>query len=558
MIRPLELLTLGLVWSSAPLFAQQLVWDRVGVANQYTFGQTSVSANGLMANLGDLSGDGCDDLAVIVENLLAAQRGSEIWILSGIDGTTIRAVPRVGVQEIYAQIAAAGDVDGDGVRDYVTTVIDVSPSGNTTTIVEVRSGTDDRVLWQLERPRNENLGAGLAGDLDLDGDDWPDLAVTVPNLENQRTGSVFAYSHDGRLLWKQVGTLTQPVGWIPGWQALANAGDVDGDGRDDLVTSGYDIARNAGLALVLSGRTGEILVSGSGPANGPVIGEAVAGLGDVDGDGVPDFAAGVAYASLLMAFSGRTGAVLHTWTSAPPIVSLGTGITSGLDVDQDGIPDLIAGAPGPQSFVLAFSGRDGAELLRQVGPTSMFQTRFGNTVAALRPQPGSSFGLLVACSQAYGPYVGASSYLGRLQAFRVALPGVQSRGAPCEGTLGIEPRIGLRSLGAAGTRVHLSNTPPGSPALLLLGVGSTWQGSPLPVSLQPYGFRICSLRAAPEIVLATTTGTGDGVARGYAAIDLPLPLATGTAQLTVSGQWLVLGSGETWPGALSGALAWSH
>jgi hypothetical protein len=525
--------------------AQQLVWEVQGVPGQFTFGLYSASGSGLMANLGDINGDSNDDLIVIGADVVVQR--SQLWILSGSDGTTLRTVPQVGgQQEYYLLVSSAGDMNGDGTRDYVVTIRDASVAA-TMNKIEVRSGVDDSVIWQKPGSWSAQFGYALLGSVDLDADGRPDLAITVPNADGQRLGAVYAYRNDGAILWQRFGTTEQPIGMQARFETLDRAGDVDGDGADDLVVGGYDAAAGAGAAVVLSGRTGKTLQRGLGPSNGPIIGVQVAGLGDIDGDGVPDFAAGADYAKLIMAFSGRSGAPLFTWNGTP--TQFGVGVASRVDLDQDGLPDLVAGSV--TGDVIALSGRDGSELfhLQRNGA-------FGQAVETLRAQPGNPFGLFVVSSPQY--LTTSSGYRGRISAYRGAPPSVQPLGATCEGTLARVPRIGMQDLGSSGARVHLSGAPPGAQALLLLGIStSSWQMTPLPLALEFAGFPGCTLFTSVEATALVTVGAV-GTAAGYASFDVPVPLAIGTSQVTLHGQWLVLGSGEMWPGALSAGLTWQH
>jgi hypothetical protein len=84
-------------------------------------------------------------------------------------------------------------------------------------------------------------------------------------------------------------------------------------------------------------------------------GLALAGVGDIDGDGVPDLAAGAPYQSVagqgnqgqVFLFSGATGARLRTLNDPVPQAGAHFGWTlAGVgDVDGDGVPDLAVGAP---------------------------------------------------------------------------------------------------------------------------------------------------------------------------------------------------------------------
>lgn len=118
------------------------------------------------------------------------------------------------------------------------------------------------------------------------------------------------------------------------------------------------------------------------------------------------------------------------------------------------------------------------------------------------------------------------------------------------------PQLGLSAL-ATSARLLLSGAPPGAPAHLLLGVSSTsWAGTPLPLSLDPFGFTGCRLLTSIDLPLAAAAGM-TGSSAGYAVVELPLPVGSALG-VTLHGQWLVWGAGATAPGALSDALSWPH
>ena len=90
-------------------------------------------------------------------------------------------------------------------------------------------------------------------------------------------------------------------------------------------------------------------------------------IGDVDGDGVPDVvisaptnAAGGEKAGRVYVYSTKTGKLL--WTAeGHKGDELGTGVEAAGDTNKDGIPDVIASAPGG-GYARIYSGRDGQVL----------------------------------------------------------------------------------------------------------------------------------------------------------------------------------------------------
>ena len=138
------------------------------------------------------------------------------------------------------------------------------------------------------------------------------------------------------------------------------AGDIDGDGRTDIVVGAGD--GGAPHVKVFSGTTGNEIRSffayDSGFRNGVIV-----ATGDVDGDGRTDIVtgAGVGGAPHVKVFSGLTGAEIRSYFAFDSTVRGGVYVGSG-DVDGDGKAEVIAGAGvGGAPHVKVFSGATGNE-----------------------------------------------------------------------------------------------------------------------------------------------------------------------------------------------------
>ena len=113
-----------------------------------------------------------------------------------------------------------------------------------------------------------------------------------------------------------------------------------------------------------------------GEAAGDQFGWLGRNVGDCDRDGVDDVGLSAPTKALsgpaagrLYVYSGKSGKLLFT-RDGKPGDQLGNGLEAAGDVNADGIPDVVAGAPGAaggRGQVLVFSGQDGSPLLTLTG-----------------------------------------------------------------------------------------------------------------------------------------------------------------------------------------------
>ncbi|MEP0844688.1 MAG: FG-GAP repeat protein [Phycisphaerae bacterium] len=212
-------------------------------------------------------------------------------------------------------------------------------------------------------------------------------------------------------------------------RSVAGLFDVNGDGFGD-VAIGADAENpagapaDAGRVHVYSGVDGAFirtLVSPNQTANGR-FGAAVAGLGDLNGDGRGEIAVGApresaaggpTNAGRVHVFSGADGSLLRTLVSPNEEAggSFGGSIARVPDVNGDGRDDLIVGAsledPGTaqqdEGRAYLFSGAGGALLATLQMPVGEFSAFFGIAVAGVPDADGDGRGdVLVGASQANG------------------------------------------------------------------------------------------------------------------------------------------------------------
>lgn len=176
---------------------------------------------------------------------------------------------------------------------------------------------------------------------------------------------------------------------------FATAGDVNGDGADDIAISDRSAKVNgfvgSGIVHVVSGTDGTPIWDFTGsPEASQGFGSAIASL-DANGDGIVDLAigapghseGGVFGSGAVFVYSGADGSLLAS-TSGAPSSQLGVSLTNAGDQNGDGFDDLYVGAPNANSSrgaVRVLSGIDGS-LLRSITNTSAVSS-YAVTLATL-------------------------------------------------------------------------------------------------------------------------------------------------------------------------------
>jgi len=324
-------------------------------------------------------------------------------------GLSAQAVARVMILDnpirlpfsgFASSMAVAGDLDGDGVSDYIIGAYDQPVTGNDHQgRVFVFSGQSGKLLLTIEDPAPVSYAAfgfavAAAGDVNKDG--TPDLLVGAFGQEG--SGKAFLFSgKDGKLL-RSFQAPQRQIGAGFGW-SVASLGDLNGDGVPDLIVGAF-AQDGDGKAFVFDGQNGKLLHTLAPPqtSGGAAFGWAVASVGDLNKDGVPDILVGAPYTTVnkiavqgrAYVFNGKDGKLLYTLDDPQPVAGevFGWRVASGGDLNKDGVPDLLVGAPykdvgtnPAQGAAYVFSGADGKVLFPLNNPVPRPYAGFGYVVA---------------------------------------------------------------------------------------------------------------------------------------------------------------------------------
>ena len=379
----------------------------IGDAN-YDRAGTSVSA------IGDINGDGIDDLIIgapgndangdssgavyVVYGRTGGISGTlDLANLSAADGFVVRGVTG---DELGRSVSYAGDINNDGIGDFVAGAIGSDLGGNlagSAFVIFGQAGTSRGAITVSSLSGSD--GFAIIGDADLDlltavsragdinNDGIDDLVVGASGNDAGGSSAGRAYVVFGRAgatrsnidLASFAATdgfsITGDVADDRLGRAVSAAGDINGDGIDDVVVGapyGDNGGSLAGEAYVIFGRAGAtrtnidvsalaatdgFIIEGSGVQ---IVGTSLASLGDINGDGLDDILVG-AYRTggggAAYVIYGKVGATRGTINVSTLAASdgfaifgdqagdqFGISVQGGGDINGDGIRDLVIGA----------------------------------------------------------------------------------------------------------------------------------------------------------------------------------------------------------------------
>ena len=388
-----------------------------------------------VSSAGDVNGDGYDDLIIGARN---ADPNGDIWAgetyviyggasapgsdgvldLSSLDGTNGFTLTGIDAfDQSGRSVSSAGDVNGDGYDDLIIGAWGGDPNGNSyageTYVIyggasapgsdgeldlSALDGSNGFILNGIDAGDQSGFSVSSAGD--VNGDGYDDLIIGAfradPNRNNYAGATYVVYggaNAPGTEGVLDLGALDGSNGFILNGinavdlsgRSVSSAGDVNGDGYDDLIIGAFFADPNgvdrAGETYIVyggasaPGTDGVLDLSALDGSNGFILngidggdssGWSVSSAGDVNGDGYDDLVIGARLADPNGSNSGETY-VVYGGASAPGtggVLNLGAldgsngfilngisfrdysgfSVSSAGDVNGDGYDDLIIGA----------------------------------------------------------------------------------------------------------------------------------------------------------------------------------------------------------------------
>lgn len=370
-----------------------------------------------LAGGSDVDGDGVEDLVVGAPGA-GAQPGTggrgAVLLYSAATGALLKRWDGSPGAALGTTVAFVGDLDADGVRDVA------AAAGGLATLSIYSSKSGALIHEILPVGGLSTFGASIEDVGDVTGDGVSDIAVGSPP-SNCPSDPMLA---NPRFVWLADGasgqishSLALPPGCGAFGESLASIDDVDGGSRRDLAiassdgrgpdtlfifsTALYPSASDTLLrAIPVDSRTGN-------RADGA--GWHLAAVGDIEGTGgtyvavgSPRAITGDFYAGAVALYSLAADSMAEVAEGVSRDEELGFAVSSFGDVNGDGRPDMLVGAPGAAIGSQGEAVRGGVAVY---GYADLAPSHVASTTGGGRVNLTSSVPLDVYCEGAPGSYV---------------------------------------------------------------------------------------------------------------------------------------------------------
>jgi hypothetical protein len=326
--------------------------------------------------VGDVDMDGHEDMAVGApyEDADSVDAG-RAYVFSGATGGILYTFSSLDAESsghFGGAVCGAGDVNDNGYTDVIVGASLRYPDpavGGGEDRAYVFEGQTGNLLYTLVSPNEAEggwFGCEVSGAGDVNDDGYDDVIVGAPK-ENPppsptEAGRAYVFSGaTGNTLYTLASPNEETLGRFG--CVVSGLGDVDGDEYDDVIVGADEEGpppspTQAGRAYVFSGATGDTLYTLASPneENQGIFSYYASGAGDVNNDGHADLAVGAFLedpdpsswnAGRAYVFDGQSGDPIFTLVSPNEEINgyFGVSVAHAGDIDGDGRPDVLVGAP---------------------------------------------------------------------------------------------------------------------------------------------------------------------------------------------------------------------
>lgn len=330
-----------------------------------------------VASAGDVNNDGFDDVIIGAPELSSGQsKEGKVFVYHG-SASGLSTTPNWTKESNKAgarmgeSVASAGDINGDGYSDIIVGANRWNNTGSNQGRVYVYNGSSSG-LSSVESWARQSYtvsayyGTCVASAGDVNNDGYDDILIAA--ISNGQTGQ----ENEGRI-WVYLGSASglkaSPLWMKEGnkknvrlGSSLSSAGDVNGDGYDDIIVGALGATNGQsleGIAYVYHGKSSGLnsVAAWTMESNQATayLGRSVSSAGDVNNDGFDDVIIGASSydnghtdEGKAFVFYGSSSGLYksHAWTSESTNTSAfyGWSVSSAGDVNGDGYSDVLVGA----------------------------------------------------------------------------------------------------------------------------------------------------------------------------------------------------------------------
>lgn len=336
---------------------------------------------GYSVTMGDFNGDGYADIAGGAHKYDGGEEDEgAVFVYYGSE-SGLSTTPWIGESNqafaYYGRtVTNAGDVNGNGCDDLAVGAYYYDNGENNEGAVFIYygqkvSGLPDSPNLILESNQEGALfGFGVAGAGDVNKDGFDDVIVGAYGFDNgtlnTNEGRAFLYRGSSSGISSEPDhSFVYNKSYSYFGNSVAGAGDVNGDGWPDVIIGAYGYDgnfSNQGAIFVYYGSDIGFSTTPSWqfmgePEEGAYLGWGVAGAGDINNDGIDDIIVGAPFVDGAYTDEGKIYVFYGSVVGLPPSPSwsamgggtnayLGFSVSGGGDINKDQIPDIIAGGYG--------------------------------------------------------------------------------------------------------------------------------------------------------------------------------------------------------------------